>query len=280
MPVIDQCRNCGSTLRGEYCHKCGQRRLGAADMTLRDLLGRLLVAITDLDGRLFSTLRIFLSRPGLMLREYLEGARRRYLSPLALFLAANVAYFFFSPLTDLSMPLASQMMQWYGELARLMVDAKLATGDITAEQLAVAYNAETRNLGKTLVILHVPVFAVLLQLMFRGRRMYYGAHVQVAFSFATFLLLLAVVLPASLMLLFKVGNLFGLPMPPRDLARILGLSLLLGSVLWFSVDVLRRCYRQGWIGVFIRTPLFIAGFMLVHLWFYRPVLFLATIAAL
>jgi hypothetical protein len=45
------------------------------------------------DGRLASTLRALIRRPGMLTREFLEGRRARYISPLRLYLIASLVYF-------------------------------------------------------------------------------------------------------------------------------------------------------------------------------------------
>jgi hypothetical protein len=45
------------------------------------------------DGRLASTLRALVQRPGLLTREFLEGRRARYISPLRVYLIASLVYF-------------------------------------------------------------------------------------------------------------------------------------------------------------------------------------------
>ena len=45
------------------------------------------------DGRFALTVRSLLRRPGMLTREFLEGRRARYVSPLRLYLMASLVYF-------------------------------------------------------------------------------------------------------------------------------------------------------------------------------------------
>ena len=45
------------------------------------------------DGRLLSSIRALLLKPGLLTHEFLEGRRVRYISPVRLYLSASVVYF-------------------------------------------------------------------------------------------------------------------------------------------------------------------------------------------
>jgi len=89
------CRNCDAPLTGRYCAQCGQFD-APADPTLREILADAWDAFTSLDGKLATTLRLLLTRPGVPTRDYLAGRRARYLTPLRLYLVCSVAFFFVS----------------------------------------------------------------------------------------------------------------------------------------------------------------------------------------
>ena len=81
-----RCLNCGTSLVGSHCHRCGQRvdihRSFAA-------IGHDLVhAIFHFEGKLWNTLPLLAWRPGDLTRRYIHGERARFISPLALFLFA------------------------------------------------------------------------------------------------------------------------------------------------------------------------------------------------
>jgi len=78
------CLNCGTPLIGSHCHNCGQtahvhRALGAF---FHDLLH----GVFHFEGKILRTLPMLIFRPGNLTREYIDGRRARYVSPLALFL--------------------------------------------------------------------------------------------------------------------------------------------------------------------------------------------------
>lgn len=81
-----RCLNCGASLVGSHCHRCGQnadihRSFGA--------IGHDLVhAIFHFEGKLWRTLPLLAWRPGDLTRRYIHGERARFISPLALFLFA------------------------------------------------------------------------------------------------------------------------------------------------------------------------------------------------
>lgn len=91
-PACSACVNCGAPLSGAYCAACGQK----ADIptTLIALGQEFIEKVAHLDGRLWRTLPLLAFNPGRLTREYVEGCRTRYVSPLALFLFVLFATFF------------------------------------------------------------------------------------------------------------------------------------------------------------------------------------------
>lgn len=92
-PTPAACGNCGSLLKGPWCHRCGQEAHDPMQRfrgALRDLLEHVL----HFDGRLWRTLLPLYFRPGFLTRDYLAGRRVRYVAPLRLmFFLAVIAFF-------------------------------------------------------------------------------------------------------------------------------------------------------------------------------------------
>lgn len=78
------CLNCGSVLIGAHCHACGQR--AHVHRTLRAFFHDLLHGVLHFEGKTWRTLPLLVWRPGKLTREYIEGKRASYVSPIALFL--------------------------------------------------------------------------------------------------------------------------------------------------------------------------------------------------
>ena len=86
------CLNCGASLSGLFCASCGQRDLPPYP-SVRELAVDAVSEFSGWDGRLASTLRALIQRPGKLTHEFLEGRRVRYISPLRLYLMASLVYF-------------------------------------------------------------------------------------------------------------------------------------------------------------------------------------------
>lgn len=78
------CLNCGTALVGSHCHSCGQR--AHVHRTLGAFFHDLLHGVLHFEGKTWRTLPRLVWKPGQLTREYIEGKRARYVSPIALFL--------------------------------------------------------------------------------------------------------------------------------------------------------------------------------------------------
>ncbi|MBA3904991.1 MAG: hypothetical protein C0522_15160, partial [Rhodocyclaceae bacterium] len=78
------CADCGTVTVGKFCHNCGNA--AHVHRTLLHLAEELLHGVMHFDSRTWRTLPLLVFRPGRLTREWCEGKRTRYVSPLAVFL--------------------------------------------------------------------------------------------------------------------------------------------------------------------------------------------------
>jgi 2-amino-4-hydroxy-6-hydroxymethyldihydropteridine diphosphokinase len=86
------CPNCDEALTDAYCPHCGQKR-APINPTFHDLVHDVIHELLHVDGRLFTSVRLLLRRPGWLTREAFAGRRARYLTPMRLYLIFSLAYF-------------------------------------------------------------------------------------------------------------------------------------------------------------------------------------------
>ena len=77
-----ECGNCGATLNGPYCHRCGQpaRSLIRA---LPGLVGEVASETLYYDSRMWRTLKCLLFKPGWLSHEHVHGRRARFIRTAA-----------------------------------------------------------------------------------------------------------------------------------------------------------------------------------------------------
>jgi hypothetical protein len=88
----DGCRNCGAALVGPYCAQCGQQDV-PLDPTLRALAAEGVEQAFDVDGRLWRSLRVLFTRPGVLTNDLFAGRRAAYVSPFRLYLIFGAVVF-------------------------------------------------------------------------------------------------------------------------------------------------------------------------------------------
>ena len=92
------CRNCSAAMpeTARYCPACGQ----SARMFRRpwlQVLREVLHELFDLDGRMLVSLRLLLTHPGELPRDYNAGRRMAHTSPIRMYLLISVVFFFVLP---------------------------------------------------------------------------------------------------------------------------------------------------------------------------------------
>lgn len=98
----DRCLDCDAPVSGSFCSQCGQRNADYR-VSFGEVLRDALDGVFQIDSRIGRTVLPFLFRPGFLTREYNAGRRTRYSSPLRIYLLLSVLYFFalsFLPVND------------------------------------------------------------------------------------------------------------------------------------------------------------------------------------
>jgi hypothetical protein len=305
-----QCLNCTALLTGPYCGACGQKVLTDEDRRFRDLMGQFVKSLTDLDGRFWASIKALLFHPGILSRDYIQGRRVRWMSPVALFLLANLLYFLAPAITDFSLPFDKQVP---GELVMAVLEAEGATitpdvretysnwgGQIhspltaswvegrverrnrerlartdgrlgyTVADYARSYDARMPEVSKLLIVLHVPFMALALMATFRRRGFYFAEHFVVSLHLFAFYILFLELSSGVIILLHQV-----LPSAGWFQGIWRGMALVtLGIAGGYTAVALRRAYAAPLGRALAGTVAVIFLLMAGHLVVYRTVQFL------
>jgi hypothetical protein len=200
--AVHRCANCGALAPDAFCPSCGQgtrERLPTFGQFMREATGRYVAY----DGKFWKTLAALLFRPGFLTREYLAGRRRRYIGPARLFLVSSLVLF-------AALRLASEALD-IDNAARVdpavTPRTKIDSGDLVAvdDDLNVRFGvwpgitalldkpiarfnrlsraqkveqilAGTLRYGPYAMFALLPAFALLLKLLYLGRRRRYPAR--------------------------------------------------------------------------------------------------------
>ncbi|WP_271164620.1 DUF3667 domain-containing protein [Brevundimonas intermedia] len=124
------CSDCGAPTSGNFCSNCGQPT--HVHRTLLHLGEELLHGVMHFDARVWRTLPLLAFNPGRLTREWVEGKRTRYVSPLAIFLFTLFVMFFalsFMPQHEAPVVLAQDIQEQRQEL----VEAEKALAEVRAD---------------------------------------------------------------------------------------------------------------------------------------------------
>src|SRR5262245_61008765 len=187
-----RCVECGAEISGRFCSECGEA-VTHHDYSLKHAAEEMVETLAHVDGRVFSTFRALIARPGLLASNFLAGRRRSQMGPVQLFLVCNVIYFLmqpFSPAAPFASTLAMQTTaRSWSAMARRIVAARIEDEHLSPEEYARRFDETAHLQGKTLVIIMVPIFALGAWALFGRTRRFYAEHLVFAFYTYAFLLI-------------------------------------------------------------------------------------------
>lgn len=272
-PASNPCLNCGTNVQLYFCPECGQAAIDP-DPTLREFLHESAEQFLHWDGKLFGTFRLLLTRPGLLTQEYLAGRRARYISPLRVYLLCSVLFFFVSALIP-EQPVTTQkgntvstrvgpvvVQQREGESGRSAIDSLARSSDRVERLWGQLFGSAMDRPGeleaalksaipKTMFVL-VPVFAALVGLVFRGRRMRYPQHLAFALHVHAFLFLALIVTEVVR------------EQDPTAL-KVVAFIVSFGGIGTHFVQATRRVYGTTLGGAIVRDALIASAYLLCFL---------------
>jgi hypothetical protein len=272
------CPACRTQVATPYCPACGEQRLHARDLTLRGLLHQAFEAFTSLDARLPRSVWALVRRPGFLTVRYVEGPRKLYVGPFALFLLANLFFVGMEAVTNsnvFSTPLRKHLHnQPWDELAQTLVSRRLEATGSTLEAYAPIFDQAIARHAQSLIILMVLPFALVPAMIFRRCRRPFAAHLAFSLHFFTFVLLAI----CGVLIMIAIDLLFGgagLESPSLDDAISIGLLLVCGLYLYLATGPVYGA--RGVRRMFEGLVLLVAG-VSVFLG-YRFALFLITLCS-
>ena len=256
--VMHNCSNCGNRNTGRYCSECGQS-FETFNKPFREVIADL-AGIFSLDAGIFRTIKPFLFKPGFLAREFLCGRRKKYLSPVRLYIFLSIIFFFIlgytgnrkesnSGLFDFKMITDSTLIEINDSTALSILnndslfyghDVKdsLKNSDIEQVRNSMKRTAENRNnfvsnlmkYASYAMYILMPLFALLLQLVYIRRRRYYIEHLVFSVNMHSFAMLVL-----TLIFIFQ----FWFPVAEN----YIGLGILIMPI--YFISGMKRFYRQS-----------------------------------
>ena len=269
------CLNCGHELTGPFCAQCGQRATDV-NLSVRTLVVEFAESLFSWELGFWQTFKRLVFMPGALSAEYIVGRRKRYSSPIKLYLGTSLVFFFLAGIlggdgentriqvvdnsgekVELTGSEATDALR--DGLGEAMGDSIAAAQADSALQEVIADLPAGEHLGKALkepgamerrfmayfpraMFLMVPLAAFLFSLVYYRRKrpflhyLVFALHMHALFYFTA-----------------SVAMLLG-QIPPENV----GDSLALVALLSFPVNIVRaqrQVFHDGWFKAFLRASL-------------------------
>jgi hypothetical protein len=263
----ESCPNCGTNFIGLYCHACGEKRISADDLSIRNYTQTLLEDFTHLDSKLLRTIRLLLTRPSELSAAYITGRRNQYIKPLQLFLLVNLVFFLVFSGNDAFAPQLKYVYDlditlWNGLPIKTWVNTYAAENDMSIPAAITTMDTEISNLTKGMLYVFVPFLGLVFWGLFYRRNRLFLCHLIFATHWFAFFILFVMLVGLAILLLFKVHG-------------IAFLSILLAALLPFHLVATRHFYGGRWIVLGLKSVLFFACFAWAFLAYRNLVMFVA-----
>ncbi|MFZ1519220.1 MAG: DUF3667 domain-containing protein [Ignavibacteriaceae bacterium] len=200
------CKNCGTLLSGQFCHKCGEKILGENDLSIFSIINLSFNTLTNFDSKFFKTFVSLLLKPGELTIEFINGRRKSYMQPFQTFVLVNLFFFFFLTSTDVF----RKLPKWYFEEPDIKNKVELIAKEkgISKSDLALIYDNQSASLSKSAIAVIIPFIALMLLLLNLRKKIFFGMHLVFATHFLSFLMLFMVLLSFLFSLVTVSGKYF------------------------------------------------------------------------
>lgn len=222
-----QCDNCYTLLQGDFCHQCGQEKKSYI-RNVSGVVTEFFGEFSNWDTRVWRTLVPLWFRPGFLSRRYVDGHRVPYVPPLRLYLFTSIIAFLIfaklvpdtavtvnSPAGITEAVVGQTTAEQANDISALMTeinDGVKAQGpadndlmflpDEAKQAFYAKLDAIVKNpklainkffsLAPQMMFLLLPLFALLLKLLYTRSNRYYMEHLIVALHSHSFILQMSV----------------------------------------------------------------------------------------
>ncbi len=270
------CVSCNSIVTGPYCSACGEAVLDEEALTLRGFLLGSVRILLDFEHGLWPSVKLLVTKPGFLTREYLAGRRVGYVKPLRLFLMINVLYFLVQPQllsNTYNTRLNGHMhRQVYSPLVEPLVIKTITERGVDLDSYTEKFDAVSARMASTLVVILVPIFSLATGLLFWRRKIPAVGHLVFSLHFLGYYLLVGSVgLGALMRVVYVVFNKYD--MDDTMVLNELNLTFIMFAIsVAFLWPAIRRVFGVGNLGAMGTASIF-GLFFFPMVFFYRYLLF-------
>jgi Protein of unknown function (DUF3667) len=275
---ITTCKNCGNSFSGKFCNECGEKVYSEKDKSIFSFVDEGFHFLTHFEGKFFTTIKTFFTKPGKVSLDYCDGVRKKYFKPLSLFLILVIFYLIFPFFEGLNMRMAYYSTQkYFGAYAETRIQQKLTETGLSKEALAEKFQAKSEKASKFLLITIVPFSALIFYSLGFFKRRYFFDHFVFSAEINSFYLLwgfliLPLLIGIFILIMKWIGG--GASMYLGD--SVLG-WLVYTPLMIYTAIASRRFYNFNWWQLIIFCIVFYFTHTLIVYSLYKFLLFVTVI---
>ncbi len=242
IPSTEKCLNCDHLLQPsfKYCPNCSQKV--AFSYQLKELFTHFLNDYFTFDSKIGRSIIPLLTRPGYLTLQFLAGKRERYIQPLRLFIFLSIIFFL---LLSISVSIKDTS-----------VTSSIESSAVTGGFDDAFWDRFFGALLPKLFFVLLPLFALILALLYRRKRLNLITHFLFALHYHSTVFFVGILYELS-SLVFATKELY-------TLNSIL-LSCTAAYLLFYLLKALMKVYHDNWKKTLLKLS--ILGFLYLTLLF-------------
>ncbi len=291
-----ECQNCGYLGSDSYCSNCGQS-FSELNKPIKKIISEVF-DVFDFDHRIFHSIIPFLFKPGFLAREYLLGRRKKFISPFRLYFLLSLVFFFLAQSTSKQV-IGDGEGNWV-HITNDSMDTIIANDSLAIELLrndsnfkseSDSNNATTSIINDRMIkrlrasavealtnkeifvqnfyesisyilFLLMPIFALLLKLLYVRRRVYYVEHLIFSINIHSFAILIFTLMIIINQLVGDKNGLIPLMFIIIPVYLAAGMKRFYQQAYWKII--VKECILVFLYSIILIITLFIAGFFTLY----------------
>lgn len=251
-PERPPCQSCGAKMKGEFCRKCGEKRIvPEKDLSFSRFLRISLFHLAHFDSKLLKSFWLLFSKPGFLAREWTNGRRVLYMKPFQMFVIAGLLFYLFLPtavahfssFTEMEIGFNRRLFlsnTFHYDIKTISNEKATALGT-TVSSLENQLRGTAANRSKALLFVFIPLLGLVIFVCYRNQMPWAAPHLILAtHSMAVYILVD--------LLIHAIDWILGLHLTGSQIY-----SLLMSCFAIYLFLSFKRAYNEGWAVTLLKS---------------------------
>ncbi|GAB5565988.1 MAG: hypothetical protein Wins2KO_30510 [Winogradskyella sp.] len=240
------CKNCHTEIHDhdDYCPSCGARVIRNR-LTFKNLFEHISETFFNYDNKLLRTLISLIIRPEVVIDDYVNGVRKRFVNPISFF-GLSLS------LSGLSLFIIKKFYLEYFDMMAWMADLEIFNNPYSQEMLAEQSMGNTMEYTSFIFSMMIPAFALISWVVFLDNRYNFTEHIVLYMYSLSFYSILSVIF----------GQIIFLTTPESYIPFLL---ITYPIMLLYHCYLLKRLFKLSIGQLVLRTILFLVLFFIAYI---------------